>query len=666
MTAQSSSKSFFGTYLKYRLCEMKLNLVMCCILNVLGLPLYAVAANVGFGGGISEFAMTARVFSTMCIIALPAAAMFNAIASFDYYHKKDLTDTIGVLPLSFKERFFADLLAGYAINVLPVIPCGIFAVIALGNTQEKFRRFHNAFFEDSFKMASVGAIIVMTLLVIITFAYLFTVLTSVCCGKVYHTVVFTLFGMAVLPLLSYGLVRSFINSVVGLRYGDNYILRGVEFFPPIGLLIDLFEAMGIAFQANLGWDVLENPAGELFAVGKPVHIAVYVLLVLGLVRLTYALAKRRLAENTGSAFAVKPMFNVFSAGLAAGVTITILAMCYDVMEHYIIVSAAAGAVTFLVTLLINPRRIKALLRSLIAGAAAIASILAVWLLIDKTGSFGLRYFPKNPDKIGCVKINDTYEITDKEDIEKYITLLNERLRKYPSAMEYENKRLSEPGFYVKVEIVDGKPIERLYGSSTTGRYIFSCLDGYVDYFFDDFISAKYVYSCNVKSKNVNVRIPYEKMDEFISILREEASEKHSPDAPEFAEAVFNGYSGREKTFIIEQSYTRTIEFLEALNDNTPADPDTIYLQIEYKIRQENWEWLSVNIPYKDRDDERVKELVELLKNGRGTRDGDFDVYSNYVAGLGDVTEENRDRVLEIMAQLASEIIDGYKRTSDNN
>lgn len=659
MTAQSSSKGCFVTYLKYRLGLLKINFVMCCILNVLGLPLYAAAANVGFGGGISEFAMTARVFSTICVAVLPAIAMFNAISAFDYYHKKDLTDTIGALPLSFKERFFADLLAGYAINVLPVIPCGIACVIALGNTQEKFRRFHNAFADNCrFRMASVGAIIVMALIVIITFAYLFTVLTSVCCGKVYHTVIFSLLGMAVLPLLSYGLVRSFINSVVGMRYGENYILRGVAFFPPIGVLHDLFEAMGIAFQANLDWEVITKPAGKLFSVSEPVHIAVYVLLALGLVALAYYLGKRRLAENTGSAFAVKPAFNVTSAGITAGVTIAVLAMCYNRTPFYVLVAAAAGAVTFLVTLLINPRRKKALLRSLIAGAAAIASILAVWLLIDKTGSFGLRYFPKNPDKVEYVEINSHYTITDKADIETYISLLDDRLRYYPLDMQHDDNPWSSNNFSVEVKTTDGKTIERLYGSETYGRYIFGNLNGYVDYFFDDFISAKYVYSCNVKSKNVNVRIPYEKMDEFISILREEASEKHSPDAPEFAEAVFNGYSGREKTFIIEQSYTRTIEFLESLNEDTDVDPETGYFSISYTVRGAHWDSLDVCVHYKDRDDARVKELVDLLKNGRGTRDPAFSVYSTYVAGLGDVTDQTKDRVVEIMAELAAEAIDG--------
>lgn len=657
MTAQSSFKGSFVpflTYLKYRLGLLKINFVMCCILNVLGLPLYAAAANVGFGGGVSEFAMTARVFSTICVAALPVIAMFNAISAFDYYHKKDLTDTIGALPLSFRERFFADLLAGYAINVLPVIPCGIACVIALGNTQRKFRGFHHAFSDNCrFRMASVGAIIVMALIVIITFAYLFTVLTSVCCGKVYHTVIFSLFGMAVLPLLSYGLVRSFINSVVGLRYGENYILRGVAFFPPIGVLHDLFEAMGVAFQANLDWEVKENPAGEHFSVSEPVHIAVYVLLALGLVLLAYSLAKRRLAEHTGSAFAVKPAFNVLSAGLAAGVTITMLAMCYILIEYYILVAAAAGALTFLVMLLLNPRGKKATLRSLIVGAAAIASILGVWLLIFKTGSFGLRYLPKNPDKVGCIRINNAYKITDEADIEKYVTLFNDRLRTYPKEMEYVDNPWSSDSFYVEVQKTDGKTIERYYSGAESGMYIFSCLDGYVDYFFDS-LNPDVNYSCRVRSDNGDIYIPNEKTGEFVAILREEASEKHYPNAAEFAEVVFHG----DKTFIIERSYTRTIEFLESLNEDSEVDPEAQYLHITYNVRQEYWDRLMVNISYKDRDDARVKELVDLLKNGRGTRDYAFDVHSQYIAGLGDVTERNRDRVLEIMAELAAEAIGG--------
>lgn len=656
MTAQSSSKGCFVTYLKYRLGLLKINFVMCCILNVLGLPLYSIAANVGFGGGISEVAMTTRVFSTICIVALPVIAMFNAAASFDYYYKKDLTDTIGALPLSFKERFFADLLAGYAVNIVPLIPCGIACVIALGNTKEKLIRFHHVFPDDRFKMTDVGAIIVFALLVIITFAYLFTVLTSVCCGKVFHTGVFSLFGMAILPLLSYGLVRCFVNSVVGID-GSEYVLKGVAFFPPIGVLHDLFEAMGIAFQANLDWDnVLTNPAGKHFLVSEPVHIAVYVLLAAGLVALTYALAKRRLAENTGGAFAVKPAYYVLSAGITAGATIAVLAFCYNKSPYFLLAAVPAGALTFLMMLLLNPGRKKALLKSIITGAAALASILAVWLLIDKTGAFGVRYLPKDPDKVDYIKINNYYNIDNKEDIKTYITLLNERLRYNPTSMQFEDSRWAEPGFYVEVKTTDGKSVKRLYGGATTGRNIFSHLNGYVDYFFDDIVSAKYVDFCNVKSKNVNVQIPRDKLEEFITILREEASEKHSPDAAEFAEAVF--YKRGEKTFIIEQSYTRTIEFLDSLNENTDVDPKEVYLSIDYTIRNGQWDSLTVNILYKDRDDARVKELVDLLKNGTGKRDGSFSVYSNYAAGLGDVTDKTRERVLEIMAELAAETIGG--------
>ncbi len=51
MTEQNSSKSFFGIYLRYRIKEQKMNLILCVILNVLSLPMLAVAMGKGISTG---------------------------------------------------------------------------------------------------------------------------------------------------------------------------------------------------------------------------------------------------------------------------------------------------------------------------------------------------------------------------------------------------------------------------------------------------------------------------------------------------------------------------------------------------------------------------------------------------------------------------------------
>lgn len=651
MTAQSSSKGLFGTYLKYRLGVMKINFVMCCIINVLGLPLYAVAANVGFEGVVSEFAMTARIFSMICIAALPAVAIFNALASFDYYHKKDLTDTIGALPLSHKQRFFADLLAGLAVNAAPIIPCGLISAIIIGGTQVKLVLKEGYGNVGSLHMASLGFFIAAAVLFVVIFTYLFTVLTSVCCGKVFHSVIFCVIAIVILPLLFGGLAQCFGNGILGIDSGEHFF-SAITFFPPAGLLLLLYDAMDAPFStgiASSAKNVLES-----FGIWQ---ILVYLILAAGLIAAAYRLSKRRLAENTGSAFAIKPMFWVLSGGITAAATITMLAVTYNSLTYsYIFGTAAAGILVCLVTILFYPQKKKTFLRSLIVGAGAVAVMIAAWLLIDKTGAFGARYYPKNPDKIESVTLNGIYTITDKDDIEIITTMLNNELHKGSLCMYGGDWR--DGNFYVRVEQTNGKRTARNYGNGTFGKTVFRSLNGYVDYFFNEIEEHPGEWSVHLSYstlRNLTLWIPDEKVPELINILREEAKEKHTPDGNVVAEVVFTRLGQRR--FAIEENYTRTIAFLTETNEGPETDPGLIYLSLEYHIYGEEWDVFSVKIPYADKDDDRVKELVSLLEDCDGEElvEG-FKVNGFFSSGELGVTEKNKARVLELMKQLAADYI----------
>lgn len=660
MTVQSSSKGCFVTYFKYRLGIMKMNFVMCCILNVLGLPLYAVAANVGFGGVVSEFALTARVFSMICIGALPAAAVFNALSSFDYYHKKDLTDTVGALPLSHKQRFFADLLAGLAVNAAPIIPCGIFCVIAFGSMQGKLQERYSELTNGDFHTVSLGLYIAAAVLFVVVFTYLFSVLTSVCCGKVFHSVLFCVIAIVILPLLCGGTARCFGNAVLGIESRE-YFWKAVAFFPPAGILHLLLIAMDVPFSIGFDSDILEY----LFASFGFVQILVYLILAAGIIAGAYFLSKRRLSESTGSAFAIKPMFWVLSGGLTAAITVSAFNVTYDwhgIAVSYPIFSAAVGLLVCLVTILFYPQRKKTFLRSLAVGAGAVALMLAAWFVIDKTGALGARYLPKNPDKIEHVKLNGTYTITDKNDIEAFTSKLNEELHDNPSDLADRNSKFGS--FFVEAKKTNGKSIARNYSDGRIGEEIFRSLDGYVDYFFEElernseyrkaYISYSRIASVNSAMNRWEFYIPDEKVPELIQILHEEAKEKYDPNAKTAVEIAFTHHGDRY--FAITEDYTRTIAFLSDIGDViSETDPGLTYLGIDYSIIGEEWEVLRVHVPFADKDDERVKELVALLEDCEGEEPlTDFRINAFVGTKEPAVTEKHKARILELMRQLAAD------------
>lgn len=124
MTEQSSSKSFFGIYLRHRLRQQRMNFILCAILNVLTLPLLTVSMEKGIKNPLDDFYVAGHVGAVMSGIALFVLAVAGAVMSFEYYNKKNLTDTLGVLPITNKQRFFGDLIGGYIANVAPIIPFG--------------------------------------------------------------------------------------------------------------------------------------------------------------------------------------------------------------------------------------------------------------------------------------------------------------------------------------------------------------------------------------------------------------------------------------------------------------------------------------------------------------------------------------------------------------
>lgn len=660
MTAVNSSKGLFVTYFKYRLGIMKMNFVMCCILNVLGLPLLAVAANKGFGGVISEFSATARFFSMICIAALPAIAIFNALSSFDYYHKKDLTDTIGVLPLSHKQRFFADLLAGLIVNAVPIIPCGIFCVIVFGNMQGKLLARYEAAMLGNFHMVNVGLYIAAAVLFIVVFTYLFTVLTSVCCGKVFHSVVFSVIAIVILPLLFGGLARCFANWILGID-SKEYFWEAVKFFPPAGLLRAILDVVEVPFSGYSGYFIRKDNDIARLGFG---HILVYLILAAGIIALAYFLGKRRLAEHTGSAFAIKPMFWVLSGGITAAMTIMTLCTSSEfyayggIFHSYHIFSAAAGLLTCLVTVLLYRQKKKTFLHTLIVGAGAVVVMLAAWVVVDKTGSFGARYYPKSADEIEYIKINSTYKITEKKDIEDFTSMLNKELHDNPSGLAYGDWG----GFFVEMKKTDGTSIARNYTGRNLGEQILRSLDGYLDYFFGELEDSpeewkaylSYRYMSNSMVSSARTWVHDEDVDELIKILHEEAKEKHDPNAKTVIEIVFYGLN-RERSFAIGEDFTRTIAFLSEATYDLDDNHSVVYLSIEYSGYGVDRDVFSVKIPFADKDDARVKELVSLLEASEGEPvDPNFRMRVFSGSNEPGVTEENKPRVLELMRELAAD------------
>lgn len=664
MTEQSSSKSFFGIYLRYRINQQRVNLIMCVILNILALPLLALALNKGLNNGFDDFYQTGRILAVISAVVLIILAINGAVTSFEFYNKKNLTDTFGVLPITNTQRFFGDLIGGYIANVAPVIPCGLVGGIMFGSMQGKFDAIlaENEI-EPFMNLRSVGLNLFVALFFIYTITYLIAVLVTSACGRTLHSTVFSIFTAIAIPLFVGGMVGCFAVCMLGVNT-RKLMWDTIMLFSPIALMKDVFGAV-ILFE-NID---LENPS-IVFNAFNPANIIVWTVLAVVLIAAAYFVGKRRKTENVGSSVVVRFVYYVICGLTSGGVCAIILGLIFsDVSRHSPlghIIPILSGLVISVIMLLLWLPKKRYLLRGIIAGAGSVVAVYGLFTLFDKTGCFGARYFPENSAKIEYVKADDFLTITDKADIEKYMKLNNETLRKNYANIIYA---YYSDGYKVEYKLSNGKTIERIYneGYDYFNSSFFNVewamrenemtLKGYNDNFFDAVSNNSDYWNCYVFNVDRQVNIPHDKNDEFISILRDEVEEKYDPnDVNYYGYAEFRTVRYRRK-FLLPNSYTKTIAFLESLGGNyvVETDPNSELFSIGYSPKPNTFD-LHLRVKYKDRNDPRVKELQSFFQDWNSTGDDIADEAFSVFMDRGSyrILKENSQRALEIMLELAGE------------
>lgn len=658
MTEQSSCKSFFGTYLRYRIKSQRTNLILSCILNLLTLPLFIVGYISSQNNEYSQLYYFGTFFSILCGVFLIVLAVIGAIFSFDFYHRKDLTDTIGCLPLTYGQRFFGDLLGGYIANVLPSVPIGLAAAV--------FAAVYKGFeeFDPDRGITKLGFILGMavSLFFALTFTYLFAVLIVSACGKVLHSVLFTVFGIAVLTGTVAGIGGCFGIGMLGVDPAD-YMSKALSFIPPVGSIADLY--LGTVFLSGsplelFGGNLWYYSGRRFFTALDVPNIVWFVILGAGITLGAYGIGKCRKTEKTGSAFAVRPAFYVISAfSCAAGVFITVI---YNVKDQLsfgtgLPKAAGVGAILCIVSIVMYLPKKKLLPRCILCGMIAVGASVGAAALLKETNSFGAAYLPENTKEIEYIRLNYDYYITDKSDMKQYIKNHNDILREGRDKLVYGHR------YTIEYKTADGEVTERSYhdlnGSATdVMRNNERILPGYGRHFFEMLVERNaHRAGCRIIKGNDAYEIPEQSYEEFLETLSREASEKYDPEAEVYASVEFLSW-GSDMPFYIGENLEDTISLLENIKDTAGPDPKEIVWKIDYRTEGRDSNSLKIIIRNRDMDDPLVNELIGLLKGEYEADPLDEDFVAYFKSTVSEtgwayyyVPQESSKRVLEIMTEL---------------
>ncbi len=383
MTAATSTlkKSFFKTHFKNTILENKKFLFIVSVLHLIGYPVIAFTIRY-----YSEHPdNTDESYAIASCIALAIAILSGAIIAisiFNYLYKKSTVDMNLSLPLTTRQRFLSEYLAGLTIYIVPAIIGGLIGTVILLTGKHELM-------EVVKYTIYIGSIVIIGMILY----YSLTVLILSCCGSLFETILSTLLINAMIPasiyLLSYTIIS---NDSFGLS-SNSLFLNQIFISSPIGN-----AAFIIYFFDNV--NMYGNVNTNLYVHWLIPTLIFTVLIVL----LSYFLYKKRKAEQVSKPYVYKFIYyailffvtfciiSIFKVSTGSS-DYTAQTDSTPIDASFFPAVMCSGIVFFIMEIISN-RGFKKFWLSILKFAGTITCIYAVLLLCHATNGFGVnKYVP---------------------------------------------------------------------------------------------------------------------------------------------------------------------------------------------------------------------------------------------------------------------------------
>lgn len=695
--ASSCKKSYFGAYLRYRLGRMKGFLVVGIILNMVVLPLSGLAMlirvnrlyNINVAETTGAINYTVMVYITLIgafagIIGL-AFTMVCAASSYGYFIKKESVDTLGVLPVTYSQRFVGDFLGGLIPCLGTFVPCALIGVIFTSIAQNKLDIFT---IEDKYvDIMPFFLGMTLTLFFAYLFIYLLTTLAAMCCGRMSSMIIFSVISFAAIPVLGISLTKFVTLEAVGTD--DTLVTKVQQLCMPFGLFFSpVPTAAGMMIDEH-NKNLLKDLSELDFAVNSPISIVVLIIAALAIIALTYFVGKSRKQENVGRMF-VKPVyFHIITIMMSLGGFFIIASALRNSNRGLILpIGLGVSAVVVVIFEVIRRPHARELPKSAIRWAVTAACGVGLMLLISGTGSFGMINIPKDIKSVSLEfsdenNIRYSIELTDPADIAEFTESHNKNVIRNREFLEYANSYVSS--LYVKYTTSDGSEKVRSYRTNINindhsdyekSMAIASSLSNNVMSlsFFPkksaDILDGKLSYAiATISDIFTKVEIPTDKLDEFKQTLKQDILEHHDPNAESVGSVSVN-IKDSSREYSIQNNYENTLRLIRGYNNSAEKNPDAEVMRISFSNRNlgtfagsEYWRgtsgmWLTIH--ERDMENPKVKELLELIKPGPNDatrREIEIYIYTSNDIDYS-VSDTEKERAVQLITQIAAESLQG--------
>lgn len=641
----------FKKYFCYRLSKSKRSIIFFAIMNLLGVLLPSILMNFTYTDMLREieginnttgivilnpYDWTSISFFLICLATVISIVMITAtmINSMKLYNNRASVDTLGSLPISYRERFFGDLLSGICSNFISFVPIYLISLILIGNMRDpKYAALDGYYVSDYFLLPRLLTDFFLTMLFVYLGVYAVTMFVSSCCGKKGSAVLYSLIAMAVLPGIYIVYGNDMLSRVLGM---DAFyeLMKNVCMLPPLGPAVSIL--MSNTYRGD-------NPVDFDYCMlnENPFYLVVFLIITAAFIAGAYFIGKRRRAEKVGESFAFKSAYHVLT------LTFMILLIGASFVGYSNIMDNSGIPWVLLFTFIVytaleisQNKGFKGFWKTAVRFAAVFGVCLGFFAIVKSTNSFNLYKVLPSAESVQEVKVSGKYFYSansyhDTEYVLDTKAAVSDILNEHKTLLNSDNIQTGEELKIVYV-LKNGQEVMRLYSATNTEldaiKSFSDAAKNLPDFDFgdlgiiDDPDLTNYTFTLT-KNGKPRKYIREEKLEEFAELLRNDIKYNYSKNDNDYGWMMItekNQKHDHANDVYVLSSYTATIEFLE--NPENYTTEEIINDVDKYLISYGN-EKASVRI-FVSTDDTSpaAKELLSYIKP-RSDGDG-FDANKN--------------------------------------
>ena len=406
-------RSFFREYFFYKLrgtlgiaiTSAVLGFITCTLSGIFALMTLKILENeIKDNSGIYSIPDVGALITIalLGLVGMTVLALIAPIVSFKYYRSRSSMDTLGCLPITYRERFWGDYLSGLAAIVAPFSVMAAIGGILLAAIQpivdsaKEIGVFFSKLDGANNGTLLFGVKMYLVMLIIIVAAYSITTLVVSCCGKAGSSALYSVIALPIIPAVVALYGKFTLNNTKGIL-PNQYINTLLSCFPPVGMFIYLEES-GINIYSD---------EGNFMLIPNAATVIVSLLFIAAMIAAAYFNGKRRKTERVGNSFVVNAMYHILTLLMVLAVigvyfsTNRILGI--DLTK--VIIGAVIALVFYLILELIQYRNFKTIWKSLIRYACVAVVGFGFLIIGIKTEGFGIGKCLPNQNNIEEITID---------------------------------------------------------------------------------------------------------------------------------------------------------------------------------------------------------------------------------------------------------------------